>query len=108
DWSSDVCSSDLQMPAFPGGMDKLNGWLQNNLRYPDQAREAGQEGKVFVKFVVSEDGSISDVQIQRGFGYGSEEEAKRVVRMMPKWTPGKQNGRAVKVYFNLPITFRLE
>ena len=97
-----------QMPEFPGGEAKMMQFLSNNLNYPSAAREAGQEGRVIVKFVVNEDGTITGVQIVRGFGYGSEEEAKRVVSKMPNWTPGKQNGKAVKVEFSLPIRFKLD
>lgn len=94
-----------QQPAFPGD---VSAYLSEHISYPEAARNAGKEGRVVVKFVVNEDGSISDVQVLRGFGFGSEEEAKRVVAGMPKWKPGKQNGRPVKVYFSLPITFQLE
>lgn len=97
-----------QMPEFPGGQDQLLRYLSEHIRYPDQAREAGIEGKVTVKFVVNEDGDISDAQVLRGIGGGCDQEALRVVKSMPKWKPGKQNGRAVKVYFTLPVTFRLE
>jgi len=97
-----------QMPEFPGGMDKVTEYLSNHIRYPEQAREAGVEGRVTVRFVVNEDGDISDAQVLRGIGGGCDEEALRVIKGMPKWKPGKQNGRAVKVYFTLPISFRLE
>lgn len=93
-----------QMPTFPGNM---NQYIMDHAHF-DQAHDAGVEGKAYVKFVVNEDGSISDVTVVRDFGYGSGEEAKRIVQSMPKWTPGKQNGRAVKVYFTLPITYKLE
>lgn len=94
-----------QMPEFNGNVQE---YLANKLRYPDQAREAGIEGRVIVKFVVNEDGDISDAQVVRGIGGGCDEEALRVVKSMPKWKAGKQNGRPVKVYFTLPISFRLE
>lgn len=96
-----------QMPEFPGGEAGLIQFLNQNLTYPPLAREAGMEGKVFISFVVNEDGSISDIKALRGFGYGSEEESIRVVKAMPKWKAGKQNGQTVRVYFNLPITFKL-
>jgi protein TonB len=83
-------------------------YLGRNLRYPEAAREINIEGKVMVRFVVNEDGSISDVEVLRGIGGGCDEEAKRVVAGMPKWKPGKQEGKAVKVYFMLPISFKLE
>jgi protein TonB len=86
----------------------LHEYLAKNTRYPDVARLTNIEGKVIVKFVVNDDGTVTDAEIARGIGGGCDEEAARVVLHMPKWTPGKQNGRCVKVYFNLPIVFKLE
>ena len=97
-----------QMPTFPGGEDKLMEFLGNNLKYPSMARETNIQGKVFVTFVVNEDGKISDVKVLRGIGGGCDEEARRVVMAMPSWKPGKQNGRSVPVQFNLPIQFKLQ
>jgi protein TonB len=94
-----------QMPV--SGYD-MSAYLSKNLHYPDAARESNIEGRVLVKFVVNEDGAVSDVQVQRGIGGGCDEEAKRVVAAMPNWKPGKQNGKPVKVYFTLPIMFKLE
>ena len=94
-------------PTFPGGDAALMQYLTNNLRYPTMAREAGIQGTVFVTFVVERDGSITDVRILRGVGGGLDEEAVRVVRNMPRWTPGRQRGQAVRVQFNLPIRFVL-
>jgi protein TonB len=94
-----------QMPAPSFDM---GAYLNKNIVYPEAAREANIEGRVIVKFVVTEDGSISDVQIVRGIDGGCNEEAVRVVKAMPKWKPGKQNGKPVKVYFTLPISFKLE
>jgi protein TonB len=96
-----------QMPEFPGGQNELIKYLQKNLRYPAAARENGIEGKVVLQFVVDESGHISDIQTVRDIGGGCAEEAIRVVRSMPPWKPGKQNGNAVKVYFKLPVTFKL-
>lgn len=96
-----------QMPEFPGGEAKLMEYLSNNIRYPDQAVNAHQQGKVQVKFVVNEDGSVSNVMTIRGFGFGSEEESIRVVSGMPRWRPGRNNGKAVKVWYQLPVIFRL-
>lgn len=96
-----------QMPEFPGGQTELIKYLQKNLRYPAAARENGIEGKVVLQFVVDESGKISDLQVVRDIGGGCAEEAERVVRNMPPWKPGKQNGNAVKVYFKLPVTFKL-
>jgi len=94
-----------QMPTTPYDM---AAYLAKNTHYPDAARDNNIEGRVIVRFVVNEDGAVSDVQVQRGIGGGCDEEAKRVVMAMPKWKPGKQNGKAVRVYFTLPIVFKLE
>lgn len=96
-----------QMPEFPGGDQALLQFLQKNLRYPPAARENGIEGTEVVQFVVDESGNISDIQVLRDIGGGCADEATRVVKMMPPWKPGRQNGNAVKVYFKLPITFKL-
>ena len=93
-----------QMPEYAGN---LNAYLASNIQYPEAARNAGIEGRVGVQFVVNEDGSISNVKVMRGIGAGCDEEAMRVLRSMPKWKPGKNNGVAVKVLFNQPITFKL-
>lgn len=97
-----------QQPEFPGGMQALGHYLQRSLRYPAGASRAGIAGKVFVSFVVSANGELSEVTVLKGIGFGCDEEALRVVKQMPRWKPGKQSGRAVKVRFNLPITFALE
>jgi len=97
-----------EMPEFPGGPSKMMNFLANNLTYPEQARRQKIEGRVFVNFVVEKDGAVSNVTILRGIGAGCDEEAKRVVELMPKWTPGYQRGQAVRVSFNLPIKFALE
>lgn len=94
-----------QMPSFPGGDKELLNYLAKNIHYPVAARENGIEGKVLIVFVVNEDGSISDVTIKRDIGGGCGEEAARVVKNMPHWNAGKQNGNAVKVQFNLPVQF---
>jgi len=94
-------------PAFPGGEEARIRYLQENLRYPQMAREAGIQGTVFVTFVVERDGSVTDVRVLRGIGGGCDEEAVRVVRNMPRWTPGRQRGQPVRVQFNMPIRFVL-
>lgn len=94
-----------QQPEFPGD---VRAYLADKLQYPDQAREAGIEGRVVVRFVVDENGAISQTSVQRGIGGGCDEEALRVVRGMPKWRPAKVNGKPVKSYFSLPIKFTLE
>lgn len=97
-----------QQPEFPGGMAALGQYLGKNLRYPAAAQRANISGRVFVSFVVNTDGSIQDVQVLKGLGFGTDEEAQRVVKGMPKWRPGKQSGRPVRVKYNLPINFTLE
>lgn len=94
-------------PEFPGGMEAWNKYLSSNLKYPTQARRMGVEGTVYVVFVVNTDGSIQDVELLRGIGGGCDEEALRVVAGAPKWTPGKQRGRPVRVRMRLPIRFKL-
>ncbi len=97
-----------QMPEFAGGMDALARYLRSHLRYPGAALAAQAEGRVYVSFVVQADGSIADINVQKGLGYGLDEEAQRVVRQMPAWMPGKQSNHAVPVRFTLPITFRIQ
>jgi len=98
-----------QPPTFVGGDDALNKYLASNIRYPHAAVEKNISGTIFVSYIVSDDGSITDVKtVGAPKGGGLEEEAKRVVTNMPKWTPGKQNGKLVNVQFNLPIRFVLQ
>ncbi|MCF8219411.1 MAG: energy transducer TonB [Bacteroidales bacterium] len=97
-----------EQPSFPGGEQARMKYLQENIEYPQMARESGIEGTVFVTFVVEPDGSVTDVRILRGIGGGCDEEALRVVRNMPKWKPGKQRGKSVRVQFNMPIRFKLQ
>lgn len=95
------------MPEFPGGEKKLMEFLAKNTYYPDFEKEMGIEGKTFTKFVVNEDGSISNTEIMRSESRGFSTEAKRVVALLPKFKPGMQQGRAVKVQFVLPFCFKL-
>ncbi len=97
-----------QMPEFPDGQTAMSKYIVNNLKYPSIARENDIQGNVLVQFVIGTDGSISKVKVARGIGGGCDEEALRVVKSMPKWRPGKQNGKTVPVLFTLPIKFRLE
>jgi len=97
-----------KMPEFPGGTEQLFRYLGKNIEYPPMAKDAGIKGKVYVTFVVDKDGSIKDVKVLRGIGGGCDEEAIRVVKGMPKWNPGKQRGKAVRVQYNLPINFILK
>ena len=97
-----------QMPSFPGGPSALMEWLSNNVKYPVVAQENGVQGRVVVSFVVERDGSITDVKVVRGVDPSLDREASRVVRAMPRWIPGKQNGSAVRVKYNVPVAFRLQ
>jgi len=97
-----------QMPSFPGGQGALMQYLANNIKYPVVAQENGVQGRVVVSFVVERDGSITDVQVVRSVDPSLDREAQRVVKSMPKWIPGKQNGQAVRVKYNVPVSFRLQ
>lgn len=96
-----------QMPSFPGGEVEMQKFIRDNLKYPVIAQENGIQGRVTIRFVVTKDGTISDVQVLRGIDASCDKEAVRVVKAMPKWIPGKQNGRNVPVYFTLPVIFKL-
>lgn len=95
-----------EMPEFPGGMHALMDYLGRNIEYPTEARKEDIQGKVVVKFVVCENGTLCNEEVVRTIGGGCDEEVIRVVKAMPNWKPGKQNGKAVKVYYTLPVTFR--
>lgn len=97
-----------EMPTFPGGEQKLLEYVAKNVKYPQIARESGIKGRVFISFVVEPDGSVSNVKVLRGIGGGCDEEAMRVVKSMPKWKPGKQRGKAVRVSYMLPVNFQLQ
>ena len=97
-----------QQASFPGGLQELNKYLAKNIKYPQQARETGTQGRVFLTFVVEKDGSITDIKILRDIGSGCGEEAIRVVKTMPKWTPAMQRGKKVRQQFNLPVNFTLQ
>ena len=97
-----------EMPAYPGGDQKLMEYVATNIKYPQIARETGIQGRVFVGFVVEPDGSVSNVKVLRGIGGGCDEEAMRVVKSMPKWKPGKQRGKAVRVSYQIPVFFKLQ
>ncbi len=94
-------------PGFPGGEEARLKYLRDNLDYPVIARESGIQGTIYVTFVVERDGSITDVKVMRGIGGGCDEEAIRVVQKMPKWAPGQQRGKPVRVQFMMPIKFVL-
>ena len=97
-----------EMPEFMGGTAALTKYLQRHLRYPTPALREGVSGKVYISFTVNIDGTITDVEVLKGLGYGTDEEASRVIRGMPAWKPGRQNQHAVPVRYTLPITFHYE
>lgn len=96
-----------QMPVYPEGTEGMLEFINKNLKYPEEAQKKGIEGKVILRFVVGCNGYVSDVQIMRGLDPLIDREAVRVVKLMPRWKPGKQNGRPVPVYFTLPVSFKL-
>lgn len=96
------------MPTFPGGDAKMMEYLRDNIKFPPAAKANGISGKVYVNFTVAKDGSIVDIKILRGVHELLDKEAIRVVKSFPKWKPGKQRGKAVKVSYNLPINFVLQ
>jgi protein TonB len=97
-----------QQPEFPGGMSALMKFLGDNIKYPVIAQENGIQGRVITNFVVERDGSITDVNVVRGQDPSLDKEAVRVIQTMPRWKPGQQRGKAVRVRFTLPVVFRLQ
>jgi len=96
-----------EMPEFPGGHGPMMQYVSKQLKYPEEAVENNVQGAVIVTFVVERDGHINEVKVLRGIGGGCDEEAMRVVKGMPNWSPGKQNGKLVRVRYNLPIRYAL-
>ena len=97
-----------EMPEFPGGMGECMKFLSKNIKYPTISQENGVQGRVIVQFVVNRDGSIVDPVVVRGVDPYLDKEALRVIQMMPKWKPGKQRGKAVRVKYTVPVMFRLQ
>ena len=95
------------MPEYPGGINAMFDFIQKNVKYPESAKDKGIEGKVYVQFVVEKDGNISDINILRGVSKDIDDEAVRVIKSMPKWKPGIQNGKPVRVQYTLPFKFQL-
>jgi len=95
-------------PTYPGGMGKFYEFLGNNIKYPPMAAENNIQGNVFVSFTVEKDGSLTDIKIDRKLGYGTDEEAIRVLKLAKRWNPGMQNGKPVRVKYNIPIKFSLQ
>ena len=97
-----------EMPEFPGGVEALMDYVGRNVKYPEEAKDKEIQGRVFVSFVIEKDGSVNEVKVLRGIGGGCDEEAVRVIKAMPKWTPGKQKGKPVRVNYQIPINFKLD
>ena len=96
------------MPEFPGGQAALMKWLSDNINYPIIAQERNIQGRVTLRFVVKPDGSVDDVVVMKGLDPSCDKEAVRVIKKMPNWLPGRQNGNAVSVYYSLPVVFKLQ
>lgn len=94
-------------PTFPGGMDKFYKYLSKAIRYPAMAQEQGVQGKVFLSFIIEKNGTLTDIKVVKTLGAGTDEEAVRVLKGSPKWMPGIQNGKEVRVKYNIPISFSL-
>lgn len=96
-----------KMPEFPGGLNAQQRFIGENLKYPVEAQEKGVEGRVIVRYVIRSTGDITDIEVIRGVYPSLDEEVVRIVKAMPKWIPGKQNGKAVDVYYTLPLIFKI-
>ncbi|MDZ7935878.1 MAG: TonB family protein [Emticicia sp.] len=108
DATDEVFTTVEESPEFEGGIKKMYEYIGQNLKYPVEARNKNIQGKVFVKFIVRKDGSTSDMVILKGIGSGCDEEVVRVIGLMPKWKPGKKNGKPVNVFFTMPVNFVIE
>lgn len=97
-----------QEAEYPGGPMAMMEFIRKNIMYPELAKDAGVQGKVICNFTIGKDGEVSDVKIMKGIGYGCDEEAMRVVRMMPSWKPARMNGQPVETHMNLPVDFKLK
>ena len=106
-YEDEIFTAVEQQAEFPGGPGAWGRFLSKTLKYPSAAQRANVGGRVFVSFVVNTDGTVQDVQVLKGVGFGCDEEAIRVIKSMPRWNPGKQSGRAVRSRFTQPITFVL-
>ena len=97
-----------QMPTFKGGDAALMKYLSENIKYPEAAEKAGEQGRVVVSFTVEKDGAVADVKVARSVTPTLDAEAVRVIKAMPKWVPGKQDGQLVRVRYNVPVSFKLQ
>lgn len=108
DTTQEVITMAEVMPQFPEGEEEMYDFINKNLLYPKLAKENGIEGRVIVRFIVQKSGYIDKIEIIRKLGWGCDEEVLRMIQLMPKWSPGKVNGKPVAVYFTLPVTFKLK
>ncbi|MEI8045968.1 MAG: energy transducer TonB [Bacteroidota bacterium] len=114
-WSDDICEFGLEpvytiievMPCFVGGDEARNKYIADNIKYPEKALANIIQGTVYVSFIIEKDGSVTNVKVLRGIGGGCDEESVRIIKQMPKWTPGTQNGKPRRVLFNMPIYYKL-
>jgi len=97
-----------QMPVFPGGIQALMTYLKDNVKYPQEMAEKKIQGRVVVSFIIDKEGNVTDVKVAYSVSKQFDEEAMRVIRAMPKWVPGKQNGKNVNVRYNIPVSFKLK
>lgn len=97
-----------KQPEFPGGLEAMRNYLLTNVQYPAEAKKAGIKDRVLTSFVVETDGRITDIQLLKGIGYGCDEEGIRVISAMPRWTPGSQSGKSLRVKYHLPILFGMD
>ena len=97
-----------EMPEFPGGVDAMMEYLQKELRYPESAKEKGIQGRVTVQFIIDKEGNVTNSKVTRSVDKDMDAEAIRLVKAMPKWKPGKQRGKAVRVKYTVPVTFKLQ
>lgn len=94
-------------PQFQGGERALHEFIRDNVHYPTEAKEKGEQGAVYVKFIVEKDGTLTNIEVVKSVSKSLDEEAARIVELMPKWTPGTRDGKPVRVIHHLPINFRL-
>ncbi|OFY06174.1 MAG: hypothetical protein A2W93_10485 [Bacteroidetes bacterium GWF2_43_63] len=106
-FSEDIYTITETQPEFPGGVDALMTFLKNNIKYPLAARNNEIQGTVYITYIIEPDGELSNIKVLKGIGGGCDEEAIRVISLMPAWKPGTQRGKPVRAYFNLPIQFIL-
>jgi len=105
---SKIYTSVEKVPEFPGGINAFYDFIRKNLKYPLPAYNGGIQGEVDLSFVVEEDGSLTNIEVRRGIGGGCDEEAVRIIKLSPKWSPGIQNGKPIRIGYGVPITFSLK